>query len=195
MRTPANRPEQNDATRETLLDKTLRAAVKDRQMVTPEGGSVSVMTEGVKFRPAPVHTDERGMLVEIYDPRWKWHPDPLVFVYALTLRPGFVKGWNLHKHHEDRYFILQGEMEIVLYDVRPESPTYGQISRIVLSENNRGLVNIPTHVWHADHNIGARDVIVVNCPTQAYDHANPDKYRLPIDTPLIPHTFPGARGW
>jgi dTDP-4-dehydrorhamnose 3,5-epimerase len=35
----------------------------------------------------------------------------------------------------------------------------------------------------------------VNCPTMAYDHANPDKYRLPLDTDLIPHKFPGARGY
>jgi dTDP-4-dehydrorhamnose 3,5-epimerase len=133
--------------------------------------------------------------VELYDPRWDWHPDPLVFAYCFTLRPGYVKGWNLHKLHEDRYVILQGEMELVLYDVRPDSSTCGKISRIVLSEHNRRLVNIPRFIWHADHNIGTRDAVVVNFPTTAYDHANPDKYRLPIDTPLIPYKFPGARGW
>jgi dTDP-4-dehydrorhamnose 3,5-epimerase len=195
MREDRARPSDRRTGGETLLEKTLRAAVKDAQMVTPEGKTVSVPADGVQFRPAPTHADERGFVVEVFDPRWNWHPDPLVFVYAWGLRPGFVKGWNLHKHHEDRYFLLQGEMEIVLYDVRPESPTCGQVSKIVLSEANRGLVNIPQSVWHADHNIGTRDVIVVNCPTQAYDHANPDKYRLPIDTPLIPYSFPGARGW
>ena len=106
-----------------------------------------------------------------------------------------VKGWNLHKLHEDRYFILQGEMEIVYYDVREESQTFGQIRRVVLSEHNRGLVSVPKFVWHADHNIGTKDVVAVNFPTLVYDHSNPDKYRLPIDTPLIPYSFAGARGW
>ena len=32
-------------------------------------------------------------------------------------------------------------------------------------------------------------------PTRPYDHANPDKYRLPIDTPLIPYSFGDAKGW
>jgi dTDP-4-dehydrorhamnose 3,5-epimerase len=173
----------------------LRAAVKDAQTVTSQGKSIKTLTDGVSFRDAPTHADERGTVVEIFDPRWNWHPDPLVFVYAFTIRPGFVKGWNLHKEHEDRYFLLQGELEIVLYDVRPDSPTCGEVSRILLSERNRGLVNIPKRVWHADHNIGTCDVLVVNCPTRAYDHANPDKYRLPIDSPLIPYAFPGARGW
>ena len=105
-----------------------------------------------------------------------------------------VKGWNLHQKHEDRYFILQGEMELVLFDPRPDSATSGEVCRIVLSEFNRRIVNVPKWVWHADHNIGSKDVVVVNFPTVAYNHDNPDKYRLPIDTDLIPYRFPTARG-
>ena len=30
---------------------------------------------------------------------------------------------------------------------------------------------------------------LVNLPTRAYDHAHPDKYRLPLDTDLIPFRF------
>ena len=47
-------------------------------------------------------------------------------------------------------------------------------------------MTVPKFVWHADHNIGTNDVLVVNFPTEPYDHANPDKYRLPLNTPLIP---------
>jgi dTDP-4-dehydrorhamnose 3,5-epimerase len=131
----------------------------------------------------------------MFDPRWQWHPDPLVFVYSFTIKPGFAKGWNLHKEHEDRYFILQGEMELVLFDPRPQSSTYGEVCRIVLSDKNRRIVNVPKNVWHADHNIGSSEVVVVNFPTVAYDHSNPDKWRLPLDTDLIPYSFQGARGW
>jgi dTDP-4-dehydrorhamnose 3,5-epimerase len=106
-----------------------------------------------------------------------------------------VKGWNLHRNHEDRYALLHAEMELVLFDPRPDSPTCGQVCRIVLSEHRRSLVNVPRNVWHADHNIGLKDVVVVNFPTIPYDHSNPDKYRLPIDTDLIPYSFHGARGW
>jgi dTDP-4-dehydrorhamnose 3,5-epimerase len=180
---------------ESLLDLTLRSAVRDAQTVTPAGEVLRTPIEGVTSRPAVTHVDARGSVVEVFDPRWNWHPDPLVFAYCFTIRPGYVKGWNLHKLHEDRYFILQGEMELVLYDVRPGSSTYGRVDRIVLTENNRRLVNVPRNVWHADHNFGTRDVVVINFPTTPYDHANPDKYRLPIDSPLIPYKFPGARGW
>ncbi len=91
--------------------------------------------------------------------------------------------------------LVQGEMELVLFDPRPDSPTCGEVQRIVLTEQSRCLVNVPRNVWHADHNIGSKDVVVVNHPTMAYDHANPDKYRLPIDTELIPYSFGDAKGW
>jgi dTDP-4-dehydrorhamnose 3,5-epimerase len=112
-----------------------------------------------------------------------------------TIRPGCAKGWNLHRENEDRYAIIKGEMELVLFDPRSDSPTCGEVCRIVMSEYHRCLVNVPRNVWHADHNIGTTDVVVINFPTAPYDHANPDKYRLPLDTKLIPHSFNGAVGW
>lgn len=179
----------------SILDITLEVARRDEQLATPDGELVGRLTEGVRIRLLPIQADERGSVSELFDPRWNWHPDPIVFVYSFTIRPGCVKGWNLHREHEDRYAIVKGEMELVLFDPRPESSTYKQVCRIVLSEHRRGLVNVPRNVWHADHNIGTSDVIVVNLPTAPYDHANPDKYRLPIDTDLIPHSFGNAKGW
>src|SRR5262245_46600125 len=86
----------------SLLERTLIAAHKDEQMVTPEGRSLDVLIEGVAFHEVPTHSDARGTIVELFDPRWNWHPDPLVFAYSFTIRPGGAKGWNLHKLHEDR---------------------------------------------------------------------------------------------
>jgi dTDP-4-dehydrorhamnose 3,5-epimerase len=175
--------------------ETLRRAVADSQTVTADGTSIKRLAEGVTFHDVATHVDDRGSVVEMFDPRWGWHPDPLVFVYSFTIRPGMVKGWGLHERHEDRYFILQGELEIVLYDIRSDSPTYGEVSKVVLSEHNRRLMNIPAFVWHSDHNIGSKDAVVVNFPTIQYDHEKPDKLRLPIDTDLIPYSFGDAKGW
>ena len=163
---------------------------QDAQTVTLQGESVEKLPAGVTFHDVATHSDERGSVVELFDPRWDWHGDPLVFSYSFTIRPGMIKGWGVHRKHEDRYFILFGEMEVVLYDDRPDSSTHGLVSKVLMSEYRRRLMNIPAGVWHADRNIGSRDVVVVNFPTIQYDHADPDKYRLPLDTPLIPHRFP-----
>ena len=174
----------------------MAVSIRDKPMATPDGKSLVSWTDGLRFRNLPVHIDERGSVFELYDPRWNWHPDPMVFAYCFTIRPGYVKGWNLHKEHEDRYAVLFGELQLVLYDPRPESPTYGQICKFVFSQYDRKIVTFPRNVWHADYNCGSTDAIVVNFPTSPYQHDNPDKYRLPIDTPHIPYSFPpGTRGW
>lgn len=169
--------------------------IKDAATVHTSGEPLAQLPHGVTFRRAPTQIDARGTVCEMFDPRWQWHPEPLVFVYMFTLRPGMTKGWGLHKLHEDRYLVLFGEMELVMCDERPDSPTRGLISSVVLSEYDRRLMNIPAGIWHANHNIGSTDVVTVNFPTRPYEHADPDKYRLPLDTDEIPYKFANVRGW
>ena len=168
---------------------------KDPPLVTSKGEPLVRLPAGVTFRRAITHLDARGSVCEMFDPRWQWHPDPLVFVYMFTLRPGMIKGWGLHKLHEDRYFVLVGQMQIIMYDVRPDSSTRDTVSEVVLSEYNRGLLNIPAGIWHANRNLGSNDAIIVNFPTRPYEHGDPDKYRLPLDTDQIPYKFENLSGW
>ena len=66
---------------------------------------------------------------------------------------------------------------------------------MALSERDHFIINIPIHVWHATRCLGQDDAILVNLPTRLFDHAYPDKYRLPLDTPLIPYSFGDTPGW
>jgi dTDP-4-dehydrorhamnose 3,5-epimerase len=168
---------------------------KDIRTTDDQSRPLLQLPYGMQVRALSTHIDDRGSVFEMYDLRWDFHPDPLVFAYQFTIRPGVIKGWGLHKHHEDRYCLLYGEMEVVLYDVRPDSPTFQQVSKLYVSEYNRCLFNIPTDVWHAVRNIGTKDLIAVNFPTTPYNHADPDKYRLPLDTDEIPYKFENPRGW
>ena len=173
-----------------------QAVKRDSPTITPEGQLLGPLPHGVNIRDLPPISDERGIIVELFDPRWGWHDRPLVFSYLFTIRPGFIKGWGMHKLHEDRYSILFGEMEIIFYDDRPESSTRGLVATYVLTDARRQLINIPAGIWHCNRNIGTRDVVIVNFPTMPYDHANPDKYRLPLDTDQIPYKFKsGQQGW
>jgi dTDP-4-dehydrorhamnose 3,5-epimerase len=185
----------NETMTRNLLELTLGSATKDKQTTTLQTGVIDPpMPEGMRYRVArPIH-DTRGHLIEIFDTRWDFHDEPYPQSYLSTLRPGVVKGWALHKLHEDRYFVVAGELELVTFDPRPESSTYGLLSRVMLTADQPRIINIPRFVWHADHNVGSVDAVIINLPTAPFDHANPDKYRLPIDTPLIPHRFEGATG-
>lgn len=167
---------------------------QDPQSVDGKGQSIAKLPYGVSLKPLTTHVDQRGSLFEMFASHWDWSDSPFAYAYCFTVRPNIVKGWGYHKKHEDRYCMMFGELLVVLYDEREDSPTKGLVSEVFLSEYNRCLLNIPAGIWHADQNIGNKDAVVVNFPTRHYDHLEPDKYRLPIDTDRIPYTFKFAKG-
>ncbi len=77
----------------------------------------------------------------------------------------------------------------MLYDDRPHSKTYQMVNSLCFSDQNRVLISYPSHVYHAFQNIGENEAVLINMPTRAYNHAKPDKYRLPLDTDKIPYRF------
>jgi dTDP-4-dehydrorhamnose 3,5-epimerase len=167
--------------------------VADAQRVTAAGEAVVDLIEGVAVRRAVTHLDERGELVETYDPRWGLSAAPMVYNYLATIRPGIVKGWVRHAAQDDRLFFAFGTVKVVLYDDRKGSRTRGRLNDLCFGERDRATLVIPRGVWHALHNVGAGDVVFLNTPTRGYDHERPDKVRLPLDNDVIPYRFATRR--
>jgi dTDP-4-dehydrorhamnose 3,5-epimerase len=162
---------------------------RDSATVRPDGQRLMKMIEGVSLRTAVTHPDERGELCEIYNPAWGVHPDPLVYIYMATIRPQKIKGWVYHEKQDDRIFVVAGSVKAVLCDLRDGSPTKGLINEFFITERNRALLVIPRMVAHALQNIGTADAVFVNSPTAPYNHAAPDKTRIPPNSPEIPYSF------
>jgi dTDP-4-dehydrorhamnose 3,5-epimerase len=171
-------------------DMLLAAAVKDGHLANPEGKPNFKLPEGCYTRELPSHPDDRGLVCELFDPRWDTLEHPFEFCYFWTMRPNVAKGWAMHKVHEDRYCLIYGEMKTVLYDGREDSKTFGQVFEIFLSDERRRMLTIARGVWHVDLNTGDGDTVIVNFPTILYNHESPDKYRLPLHTDLIPYKIP-----
>jgi dTDP-4-dehydrorhamnose 3,5-epimerase len=168
---------------------------QDRPTVNAAGERLDPLIEGVVIRRLVPHGDKRGELVELYRDEWHIHSAPLVYSYMVTLHPGTVRGWSMHKLQEDRIVVVSGFLRWVLYDNRPESPTYQKLNVFTFSERDRTLFTIPRYVIHACQNIGKVEGLFINYPTRPYDHANPDKYRIAHDSGLIPFRFDDAPGW
>src|SRR5690606_13630780 len=79
------------------LERTLAAAAQDQRTVDDQRRSIAPLVDGMSFYDSVRYDDDRGSVTELFDPRWNLHPDPLVFSYIFTIRPGTVKGWGLHK--------------------------------------------------------------------------------------------------
>ena len=170
-------------------------SIPDAATVSADGERLATVPHGVIFRDMTTHVDERGELCELFDPRWGWTEEDLVYAYMATIRPGWTKGWAIHREHMDRYCLLFGSVEVVLYDTREDSPTTGLLFTVVLTDRRRRLMTIPIGVWHADRNIGQTEAVSVNYPTRPYEHGRPDKGRLPLDHPDMPDVLRGERGW
>jgi dTDP-4-dehydrorhamnose 3,5-epimerase len=77
----------------------------------------------------------------------------------------------------------------VLYDARDDSPTKGEINEFYLGEQKRGLVVIPNGVYHGYKNIGTDLVLLLNMPTEVYNYAQPDEFRMAPHGGEIPYDW------
>ncbi len=166
---------------------------KDNASVAADGTSLQENIVGVELRRPPTQADERGTICEVFDLRWGFTDDPLVYVYHVTIRPGQVKGWVLHRVQNDRHFVYAGVLRIVLYDARTESESFGRLNVFHLGEHDRALLSIPAGVYHAVQNVGDKDGAFINLPSQPYLHDDPDKYRLPLENDVIPYRLSVTR--
>jgi len=162
---------------------------KSTQSVTRDGERIAPMIDGILVRQQVTQQDHRGTLTEIYSPHWGFDDIPLVFIYAVTTRPGMIKGWAVHYRHVDRYFFYSGSLKLVLYDARETSPTRGMITELYFSETNRSVVSVPPGVYHAVQNVGTTEALMLNLPSEPYRHEDPDKYTLPLENDVIPYHF------
>jgi len=146
------------------------------------------LIEGILIKELKPILDERGYLQECFRSDWP------VFkkfgqAYITVAFPSVVKAWHCHKIQYDNMVCIDGNAKLVLYDGREKSPTYKKINEIFFGEKNPLLVTIPPNVWHGFKAMGNKKIMVMNCPTELYNYAEPDEYRLPFDSKEINYNW------
>jgi len=169
-----------------LLDAIRRGARADPPSVDAMGQVLPAPIEGVTLARVRPHEDARGGLVPFLDVRQPFWGEPVVYAYWITVRPGRIKGWGMHRLQADRYFVARGSVRVVLFDGRESSSTSGRFAELYFTDATPGLLRIPPGVWHADQNWGETDALIVNFPTHPYDPASPDKLRIDPHSGIIP---------
>jgi len=144
--------------------------------------------DGVTVLGLSPNSDDRGGLVELLS---EAHGplEPIVHVYQVFAKARSIRAWIYHKHQSDRLAYTNGLFQLVLYDIRPGSPSYGALDVLELGADNPCLVTLPPYVIHGLQNLGDTEASFVNMPTRAYDPLHPDKARLPWDDARIPFSF------
>jgi dTDP-4-dehydrorhamnose 3,5-epimerase len=146
------------------------------------------MIQGVRQKKLKIIPDERGRLMELL------RSDEDLFiqfgqVYMTTAYPGVVKGWHYHKKQIDNFIVIKGMVKLVLYDNRDDSPTKGEINEFFIGEHNPLLIQIPPLVLHGFKCMSQKEAICINCPTEAYNHLQPDEYRISPHSDEIPYKW------
>ena len=146
------------------------------------------LIEGVILKKLNPILDERGYLQECFRSDWE------IFkkfgqVYITVAFPNVVKAWHSHKIQTDNMVCIQGNGKLVLYDDRKDSLTYRKLNEIFFGEKNPILISIPPNIWHGFKAIADKMIMVLNVPTEVYNYAEPDEYRLPYDTKEIDYDW------
>ena len=146
------------------------------------------MIEGIAIKQLKTNADERGYLMEIL------RRDDEMFqtfgqAYVSLTYPGVVRAWHYHKKQNDNFAVVKGMAKVVLYDSREGSPTRGMVQDFFMGEANPILLRIPVGVLHGFKAIGVEPCLLLNFPTEPYDRAQPDEYRLPWNSPEVPYNW------
>ena len=151
------------------------------------------MIEGVEVKNLKPLPDSRGLLMEFM------RDDDKIFqnfgqVYLTLVKRGVAKGWHYHKLQDDNFICVEGYALVALYDLRKDSPTFGQSQDFVLAapelEGEHLLIKIPKGVVHGFAAINCDQAKIVNLPTKHYNYDQPDELRFPWNSEEIKYSWP-----
>lgn len=106
------------------------------------------MINGVEVKSLEKHTDPRGYFMELlrqddcfFNGFGQWSESRMV--------TGTIKAWHIHQIQTDYWRVPVGVLRAVLYDKRPASPTYQEISEYLMGDHHAPIIlKIPPGVAH-----------------------------------------------
>ncbi len=125
------------------------------------------MIKDVVIKPLRKISDERGCIMHLLkntDDEYEKFGE----IYFSTVYPQAIKGWHLHKVMTLNYAVVKGNIKLVLFDKRKNSPTKGEIQEIFMGDKNYCLVKIPPGIANGFKGIGIEEAIIANCATEPH---------------------------
>ena len=144
------------------------------------------MIQGVKIIKLNKFLDERGMIMHMLKST-DTHFEKFGEIYFSYIFPYVIKGWHLHKEMSLNYAVVAGNIKLVLYDMRKNSKTIGELQEVFLGEDNYILVTVPPGVVNGFKVIGNKKALVANCSTIPHD--SDEIIRIDPFTKSIPYNW------
>ncbi len=144
------------------------------------------MIDGVKVVPLRQIVDERGKIMHMMkstDPHFAGFGE----IYFSCSWPGAVKAWHIHQTMTVSNAVMSGHAKLVMYDLREDSPTKGELQEVYFGEDNYVLVQIPPGIANGYKSYGDKMVIMANCANEPHDPN--EMLRKPPFTDEIPYDW------
>lgn len=144
------------------------------------------MIDGVKIVPLRQIVDERGKIMHMLkatDPHFAGFGE----IYFSCAWPGVVKAWHIHQRMTVNNAVIAGRAKLVLYDLRENSPTRGELQEVFFGEDNYVLVQIPPGIANGYKAYGTSMVVMANCASIPHDPE--EMLRRPADDASIPYNW------
>ena len=125
---------------------------------------------GVMVRPLEHFFDNRGTLhrmLRVTDSAFVRFGE----VYFSGIHRGQVKGWKRHHRMTSNLAVPFGSVQFVLFDPRPDSPTFGRKIVIETGSDSYCLITIPPGIWTAWKGVADGLSLIANCATDPHDPA------------------------
>lgn len=144
------------------------------------------MIEGVKIVPLKIIPDERGAIM--HGVRSDNILNEFGEVYFSKIYDGAIKGWHVHETLILNYICVYGQVKLVLYDMRENSPTKGELQEIFMGIDNYCLVHIPPGIANGTKSLWSPYSIVANVASEPHD-SNQKYRRIHPDEGIIQYNW------
>ena len=151
--------------------------------------------EGVQLAPVVVRPDDRGYFEELF--RWGqglaqgFAPAGSLQVSAALSYPGTIKAIHYHLRQTDLWTAVCGLLQVLLYDMRTDSPTFGRANTLYTGVLQPLQILIPPGVGHGYKVIGTEPALLVYATDRYYAAA--DEGRLPWNDPDVNYDWDTQR--
>src|SRR3989344_397370 len=148
------------------------------------------MIDGVITKPLVRFPDERGFFEEIIRASDHFFSEGFGQLSRSLMHPGVVKAWHIHKTQIDWWYVVNGKIKVVLYDLRASSATHKELDEFILGDGGQDMiVKIPSGVAHGLKVLaGPADLIYVTSGV----YNKEEEGRLPHDDPTIGYDWVGG---
>jgi len=142
------------------------------------------MIAGVVVKDCVVHSDDRGLLMEVIRGDEPVFKEVKQTTYTVSY-PGVIKAFHWHRRQWDIWFFPSGNAQVVLHDMREGSPTKGKTEVYFMGERKPRVIAIPPGIAHGYRVLGNQPAALLYHTTETYDPKDPDEERIPFDDPTI----------